>query len=460
MSSNTSLLFYLVFIATLGPLQFGFHLGELNAAQPSIVHDIPMDASRWGLVQSSFTIGGLLGALLGGPLATKYGRLFGMRLLTAALFLGPVAEALAQTISTLTLGRFVSGTGAGAATVICPVYVAEVAPLAQRGLFGAFTQVMINLGIVIAQLLGYFLGGDQRWRYILGTAALIAIVTWLGLLTAPETPKWLAENNRPRMAKGVLQSVRGHDSDIRGEMAGWDWSGEAEEESLLGPPRGPRPPKEPTKSFLDVLRIPKYRKALIGVTACMMAQQLCGINSVVMYSVAILGSIMPLYAALVTVVVSTVNVVVTLACAPLADKIGRKPCLLLSAFGMGINSMLLAIGLSQHIPTLTIIALILFVCSFAVGLGPVPFILASELAGPEAVGAISSWALAGCWLSMFSVAQFFPILNAAVPRGQVYWIFTGIALFFGIFIAWWVPESRGKETPEEIWGTIDEEEQA
>jgi MFS family permease len=186
--------------------------------------------------------------------------------------------------------------------------------------------------------------------------------------------------------------------------------------------------------------------------AAMFAQQATGINSVVMYSVEILGATLPSAATLITVIVSAVNVLVTMMCAPLADKIGRKPCLLLSISGMGTGSFLLAMGLIHDVPALSVFATFLFVASFGVGLGPVPFIMPSELVDSEAVGAVQSWGLAACWLATFCVAQFFPVLNAALPNGHVFWVFMAIAIFMGSFIAWWVPESKGKATAAEVWG--------
>ncbi|EXJ96266.1 hypothetical protein A1O1_01392 [Capronia coronata CBS 617.96] len=463
----TPFLIYLVFIVTLGPFQFGYHLGELNAPQKVItcrIDELPqysilrlpqcisMDAGEWGMVQSLFTIGGLFGALFSGSVATRFGRLFALRWLTFFLAAGPVAEALAGRMWILGLGRAISGMGAGAATVVAPIYISEISPPENRGLFGAFTQVQINSGIFIAQLLGYFLSSEDKWRWILATAGFVAGIAFFGLSLAPETPKWLAANNRPRMARGVLQRIRGREADIGEEMEDWEISGEAEEETLLGPPRGPRPQRQPVRSFLDVVRKPRYRRAVIAVSGVMMAQQLSGINSVVMYSVSILGNIMPDQAALITVMVSAANVVAVLATAPLADRLGRKPCLLLSLAGMGTASMMLAIGLSGDTRGLTVFGLLLFVCSFGLGLGPVPFILTSELVGPEAVGATSSWALAINWLSTFLVAQFFPMINAALPRGRVFWIFAALSAAFSAFVGLFVPESKGSANAEEVWG--------
>ena len=212
------------------------------------------------------------------------------------------------------------------------------------------------------------------------------------------------------------------------------------------------PVQAQSASLVEAMTDPRYRRAVFAVMAAMIAQQATGINSVVMYSVEILGDALPSAAALITVIVSAVNVVVTIMCAPLADKIGRKPCLLISIGGMGTGSFLLGMGLIHNVPALSVFATFLFVASFGVGLGPVPFILASELVDSEAVGAVQSWGQAACWFSTFCVAQFFPMLHAALPNGHVFWIFVAIAIFAGSFIAWWIPESNGKPTAIEVWG--------
>ena len=198
---------------------------------------------------------------------------------------------------------------------------------------------------------------------------------------------------------------------------------------------------------------PNYRPAIIAVVAVMVTQQLTGINSIIMYSVSLLSALLPTKAALLTVAVSAMNLVITTLCAPLSDKIGRKTCILLSVAGMGTSSILLAMGIGEGIKVLAAIATLLFVASFAVGLGPVPFILANELVGPEAVGATQSWALAANWVATFIVSQFFPILNKALgERGRIYFVFAGLALVLGTFIAWWVPETKGKSGADEVWG--------
>ena len=390
-----------------------------------------------------------------------------MRLTTIFFTLGPILEALAPNIWVMTVGRFISGIGAGAAIVVVPIYIAEVAPPAAKGLFGALTQIMINVGILIAQLLGYFLSKGSLWRIVLAVAGGIGLLQMAGLFLVPESPKWLADHGQSLQARSVVQNIRGADADVEEEVDGWganDTGGRsAEEESLLQAPDGHRQPssKKPTSNkdgigILEVVFHPTHRRAILAVVGVMFAQQLCGINSIVMYSVSLLSSLLPTTASLLIVVVSAINLLATIAFSPLADKFGRKPCLLISIAGMGTNALLLALAILFRIKLLSAIATILFVTCFAVGLGPVPFILASELVGPEAVGATQSWALAANWVATFLVAQFFPVLNSWMGgTGKVYFVFAALALGFFGFVLWFVPETNGKRDADEVWGRED-----
>ncbi|KAK4695267.1 hypothetical protein P7C71_g2454, partial [Lecanoromycetidae sp. Uapishka_2] len=358
-----------------------------------------------------------------------------------SFIIGPIFESLATSIALMSFGRFLSGLGSGSALVVVPIYISEVAPPSEKGLFGSLTQIMVNVGILLAQVLGYFLSRDNMWRIILAVAGGIGLVQLLALAMVPESPKWLAEHRSPQHAREILRKMRGRRVDIEEECAAWNVDSSAddisEEESLLNAPRGGHPGQNPKASsdtigiFSAFLR-PAYRPAVIAVIAVMAAQQLTGINSIVMYSVSLLSALLPTTAALITVAVSALNLFITTLCAPLSDKIGRKTCILLSIAGMGTSAILLAVGLGEGVKVLAAIATLLFVASFAVGLGPVPFILANELVGPEAVGATQSWALAANWLATFIVSEFFPILNKAM--------------------AWWVPETKDKRGADEVWG--------
>ncbi len=437
-----------------------------------------MTTDQFAVVSSIYTLGGLLGALAAGTCCNKYGRLRTLRLTTLFHTVGPIFQSLASNIGLMCFGRLLSGIGSGAGLVVVPIYISEIAPPKEKGLFGALTQIMVNLGILLAQVLGYFLSKGSLWRIILAVAGGIGLVQLFGLFLVPESPKWLAEHNHPQRARETLRKIRGRKADLDEEVKAWnvdssrtdiceysfvtsqlmtDFSA-VEEESLLAAPAGTHPvpsPKAASASvgILTAFTNPSYRPAVVAVIAVMAAQQLTGINSIIMYSVSLLSSLLPTTAALLTVAVSALNVIITTLCAPLADKIGRKACLLISIAGMGGSSILLATGISHGIKVLAAVATLTFVASFAVGLGPVPFILANELVGPEAVGATQSWALAANWIATFLVSQFFPILNQALGgRGRVYYIFAGFAAALGAFIAWWVPETKGKNGADEVWG--------
>ncbi|KAF2452943.1 general substrate transporter [Lineolata rhizophorae] len=492
----TGYFIFILFVATIGPLLFGFHLSELNPPEDVIrckresIHSslsapattasalpqcIPMDPTQWGLVGSIFTLGGLSGALAAGPIAAKRGRLLTMRLTTIFFTLGPVFEALAPNIGVLALGRFVSGVGAGAALVAVPLYISEVAPPKERGLFGSLTQVMVNVGILIAQLLGFFLSKGNLWRVILAAGGAIGAAQAVGLVLSVESPRWNAHAGRKTRAVKDLHKIRGEYFEVEEEIASWDAESDAEDETeatvrdeeqtLLAhderdaAPRTPSLGKSPSPSrhesrhlsIIGVLRDPASRRAVLAVVGVMLAQQLTGINSIIMYGVSLLTSLLSARSAALNLGVSALNVVVTFACSPLVDRWGRRTCLLSSIAGMGISSLLLAAGILRHVPALSAVAVLTFVASFGLGLGPVPFILASELVGPAAVGAAQSWALAANWIATFVVAQFFPLANERLG-GKVYFVFAALAAVFWVFVALGVPESKGKKSVDEVWG--------
>lgn len=422
-----------------------------------------MTPSQLGLVSSVFTIGGLIGALTAGPITAKYGRVRAMQLTAVVFTIGPIFEALAPSIAILSIGRIISGLGAGASVVIVPIYVSEIAPPAERGFFGSFTQVMVNGGIFLTQLLGYFFSYNSMWRLVLGIGGGIGLVLGASLFTISESPKWLAtQSGKGRQAREVLQRIRGPKFDVEDEITSWGLDitydeTEDEEAGLLAASQEANTPPYPQRKsmehvgMLQVIVLPKYRKAIIAVIAVMMAQQLTGINSIIMYGVNLLSGLLESNSAILNLGVSLLNIVVTFICAPLIDRLGRKSCLLASISGMGISSFALAFGIRDNHSILSAIAVVTFVASFGVGLGPIPFILAAELVGPEAVNATQGWALGFNWLSTAIVAQFFPIVNNALGAGVIYFFFAGIAVFFATFVGIWVPESKGKASAEEVW---------
>lgn len=427
-----------------------------------------MDEPTFAAISSVFTIGGLVGALAAGPITSKKGRWLSMQITAVTFVVGAAIESLATASWVLGFGRFVSGLGSGASTVIVPLYISEIAPPAERGFFGAFTQISCNTGILIAQVLGFFLSHGAAWRWILGISGLIAAGQIVLTFLIPESPTWTATvKGDVTKGRSILQRIRGPKFNIDDEVALWGagagkTSTAGEEQGLLASPDSPgaAPDREEVHHIgvMQALKDPFYRPAMIVVMGIMFAQQLCGINSIVMYSVALLNGLLPLSSIILTILVSAVNLFMTMACSPLPDKWGRKTCLLVSIIGQGASSLALAISILTGAKIVSALAVAFFVGFFAVGLGPVPFILASELVGQEAVGATQSWCLATNYTATFLVAQFFPIINTALNNwlggrgGWVYFIFAGFAAIFALFISTKVPETKGKKDADEVWG--------
>lgn len=338
------------------------------------------------------------------------------------------------------------------------MYISEVAPPQNKGLFGATTQIAINLGILFTLFLGYIFAEGSEWRVVLAAGVGVAVLQGFALCLVPESPAWLAANRDPETAVHLLQRIRGTDIDLAAEIQKWNvvvpkgCAGELD--GLLHP--STYITKISTQiGFLEVMRNPLYRRALIAVVVIMVSQQFTGINSVMMYSVEQMSSLFPTTSTLLTVLLSLVNLLVTIFCSPLPDKLGRKPTLLLSISGMGFSSLALAFPMLLSLNALSVLSAIFYVAFFGVGLGAIPFILASELVDQEASSATQSWGLASNWIATFLVAQFCPMINDALNArlggaGWVYYIFAALALVSAIFVLWRAPETKGKKNADEV----------
>ncbi|KAL2158299.1 hypothetical protein VTH06DRAFT_4620 [Thermothelomyces fergusii] len=499
----TPYLVVLIAVATLGPLQFGYHLAELNAPQDvltchkksvswkeralsfgsgssessSTATDcIPMTPASFAAISAVFTVGGLVGALAAGPFTSRRGRRLSMQATAICYLAGSTIETFAGSVAVMIIARFLTGLGAGASTVIVPLYISEVAPPSKRGFFGAFTQISINVGILFTQTLGYFLSHDGAWRWIFGSGVILAVAHTVGLLIIPESPSWTANVKGDIVrARRALQRIRGKNSNVDEEVEAWaagDGRPPGERERLLEedteatergdghfsstPSSGSRGAKAHL-GFVQVVSDPVYRPAITAIVGIMFAQQLCGINSIIMYSVSLLNDLLPINSGILTIIISIINLGTTIAASPLPDRFGRKACILASIVGQGSSSLALALSIRLGLKILSAAAVLLFVAFFAVGLGPVPFIMASELVGPEAVGAAQSWGLGASYVATFLVAYLFPIVNQALNdalggAGWVYFVFAGFALLWATFVTRRVPETKGKRDMDEVWG--------
>lgn len=431
---------------------------------------IPMEPGQVGLVTSIFSVGGLIGLTYVGRLADDFGRKRTSIIASIVYIVGGLFNTFANLYTGLLLGRFVVGLGAGAALVITPMFINEVAPNDYKGFFGAMNQVSINVGILITQTLALWWSNNNDWRLLLGAAVVIAAINLiLVVFYVEESPVWLVNKGFTGEAIKNLHFLRGGDyNDARDEINTWaahhtslgsqtPRSVGAESDGLLNSV-GELEAGEPTTSSsgtVDLgtyLKSPEYKNSRVVATGILILQQLCGINSIIFYGVSVLVSIFPNYAVVINFLISIVNVVVTFVSGTLLDKLGRKPLLLASVSTMGAATVFIGFGIIYTNAFLSIVGIFTYIIFFAIGLGPIPFLIVGEVTQPRAKASAQSWGTAMNWCATFTVGYSFPILKNSSLGGAVYFLFTFLCFFTYLFVDKYIPETKNTKTYEEVWG--------
>ncbi|KAI0462063.1 hypothetical protein LJB42_004668 [Komagataella kurtzmanii] len=459
-----------VLMSCLSSVQYGYHMSELNAPESVYTcrtpitgpHEdyskswfgrhgykscIPLDVNQIGIVTSIFTIGGLLGSLYAGQLSENIGRKKMFTANSLVFAVGSLLESLSNTYGQLLCGRLLSGIGAGSGIVVSALYINEVSPIELRGLLGSMNQIFINVGILLTQLLAIGWTNDEQWRYILVTAFVIAIVNFVASNFALESPKWLAiESSNSREALAVLFQLRNGDLNrCQEEITSWEREKLSRERYIA------ENPEQANLSLISYLTSSKYSRSRRNVTFIMVGQQFCGINSIIFYGVKVLVSLFPAGALAINCLISLLNLTVTGTASLFMDRWGRKPLLLTSATLMGISSVAMAVGIINSVAVLSVLATFLYVGSFAVAIGPIPFLIVSEISQQEVRGIAQSWGTAANWIATFAIGYLFPIVNEYIG-GYVYFIFAFMCFLFGYYTYLYIPETKGKGTYKEVWG--------
>lgn len=475
-----------VAIICIGSLQFGYHMAELNSPESVIScrilkpnplvpyvdswfgsHGfekcISMTPEQVGTITSIFSLGGLLGSFFVGSIADKIGRKRTGLLHCGIYLVGSTLNGIANTYTAILVGRFVAGLGAGAALAIGPVYINEIAPAKVKGFLGSMNQVSVNIGILITQFLALIWCDNNNWRSLLLTGSVLAIVNFAAIFFyVDESPMWLYNNGFTSQAYQVLHEIRGGEYiQAREEVNLWKLHGSGtnstESDDLLQEEGAGGTPavaysSQPSITLSTYLTSPEYFNSRLVATGILIAQQFCGINSIIFYGVSVLISVFPDYAILINCLISIVNVVVTFGSAPLIDKLGRKPLLLGSVTVMGILSSIMGFGIISSSAILSIVGTFTYITAFATGLGPIPFLLVSEVTQPKVKAVAQSWGTACNWFATGLVGLLFPILKNSWIGGGVYFIFTAFCALTYIFIKGYIPETKGLSTYEEVWG--------
>lgn len=448
MDATTTSLRYVVFasgVAAIGGFLFGYDTAVINGANTYLREHFHLTASQEGIAGASAILGCIPGAMFAGSLSDRFGR---RRLLFFCAILFAVSgllSALPRTFAEFLAARFISGLGIGASSMICPVYIAEIAPEKWRGRLGALFQLGIVIGIFLTLFINKFvqgLGDDiwnttVGWRWMLGLEALPAIGFIALLLTVPESPRWLVQQGRSDEAITILEKVGGFGR-ARIEMTAMQLSLDQAEVSWRELFRG------------------GFRRPLLIAVVLMACSQFCGINAVMYYSTNIFtmagGGRDAAFSA--SVWVGLINLIFTFVAIAFVDRIGRKPLLLVGTAIQTISLSLVGWVFYTHQQGIALLlCVIVFIAAFAMAMGPISWLLCSEIFPNKVRGRAMSLAALTVWVSCFIVAQTFPALNSspAVGPALTFWLYACISFFSFIFAWLLIPETKNR-TLEQIEG--------
>jgi sugar porter (SP) family MFS transporter len=428
-------------VAAFNGLLFGFDTGVISGALPYIEQTFTLSTFLQELVTASVLIGAMVGAAFGGRLADRFGRRRLALVAAVVFFVSSFALALSPSVAWLIAWRIIAGVGVGIASVLGTLYISETAPPDVRGSLGFLQQLMIVSGIFIAYIVNYLFApsflGIIGWRWMLGFGAVPAVILGVGMYFLPETPRWLVENGRTDEAREVLSRIRAHGA-VDEEI---DEIRETSEQESAG-------------SLSDLME-PWIRPALtVGIVLAIL-QQVTGINTVLYYAPTILQNIgfSSIAALFGTVGIGAVNVAFTVVAVVYADRIGRRRLLLIGTAGMTVMLGILGLGfylpgLSGIIGYVTLGSMLLYVAFFAIGLGPVFWVLISEIYPLRVRGTAEGVASFVNWGANFAVTLTFLSLLQYIGRALSFWILGVFALITFVFTYYRVPETMGRSMEE------------
>ncbi len=430
-------------ITATGGLLFGYDTGVISGALPFITDDFGISAFTQGVVVSFILVGAMIGAFSGGPLSDRIGRR-PTTLIAAIIFaLGALVVALTPNIPILVFGRFLLGLGVGLASMIVPLYIAEIAPAARRGGLVSLNQLLITIGILLSYIVGVIFAPVEGWRWMFAVALIPAVVLFIGMFSLPESPRWLFNKGQIDRARSVLSRSR---------------SPEEIEQEITEMQQVQQQESQQSQAGFGELLAPYVRPALIIGIGLAIFQQITGINTVIYYAPTILENAgFSVQGALVAnaIGVGLVNVGFTILAVRVIDRVGRRPLLLIGLVGMTISLALLAIvftvggtNVSTSLGILTTACLGLYIASFAISLGPVFWLMISEIYPLRIRGTAMSAASIANWGSNFIVALMFPVLLEGLGGATLFWIFAVLGIAAWVFIFLRVPETKNRSLEE------------
>ncbi|XP_078406067.1 solute carrier family 2, facilitated glucose transporter member 8 isoform X1 [Cetorhinus maximus] len=453
-------LYLATFAAVLGPLSFGFVLGYSSPAIPELEANpnpnLNLDSTQASWFGSLVTIGAAVGGIIGGWIIDKIGRKLSLMICAVPYVAGFTMIIAAQNVWMLYGGRVVTGIASGVTSLVVPVYISETAHPKVRGLLGSSVQLMVVTGIM-----GAYVGGMVLpWYWLAVLCSLPPTIMVVLMSFMPETPRYLLSQNKRAEALQVLVWLRGPEVDSEWECRQIETSCDEQD----------------TKFALSELKNPTiYKPLLIGIFL-MLFQQLSGINAVMFYAETIFEQANFKNSSEGSVIVGAVQVVFTAVAALIMDKAGRKLLLAVSALIMSISAAVFGVyfkiwqaninNSSLHkadiltvvnsvpeaisVPTwLPLACLVVFIAGFALGCGPIPWLVMSEIFPIRARGIASAACVLANWSAAFLVTKEFHDLVENITQYGTFWLFSSFCLMNLVFTIFFVPETKGK-TLEQI----------
>ncbi len=446
-SSSRAMVLLTAGVAALGGLLFGYDTSVISGAMLFLRTDFHLRDTQLEFAVAIALAGALVGAALAGYSTDRWGRRMVLLATGVGFAVFSVLSGLATGLTSFCLARFFVGVCIGVASLVTPLYLAEMSPARIRGALVSLNQLAITVGIVVAYFVDYELAAAQNWRWMFMSAVFPAAVLCLGMLFLPESPRWLARAGfRERALKGFQLLGRGQEAEA--ELK--------EVEQTLAEEQG----------GFGMLLQPGFRVAVLVGVGLAVFQQITGINTIIYYAPEILrmsGYPSAKAAILATALIGIVNVLVTVISIFVVDRLGRRFLLLLGTAGMAAALGLVGAAFHQHAGGLVVFyEMIAYIVFFGLGLGPCFWLLISEIYPTKIRGKAMSLATLTVWGSNWVVAVTFLSLIRGAGPARTFWIFAVICILSFIFCAIFVPETKGKtlEAIERHWRHFEDKKDA
>jgi len=443
---NKSFILSVSTVAAIGGLLFGYDTAVIAGVVGYLQAKFHLSSAMVGWAASSAIWGCVVGAMLAGYLSDRIGRKKVLVITSILFFISSIAAAGAGNLTQFILARLIGGIGIGAASMLSPLYISEIAPAKSRGRLVSLYQLAIVLGINLIYFVNLRIAAmgddtwniERGWRYMVASGMLPALFFFILLLFVPESPRWLIAKGRKGTALDILKKVNGEETAplVYNEII----------DAL----------RHETGTLKELFK-PGLRMAMLVGSILALFSQITGINAIIYYAPEIFKSagFGAESAFMQTVIIGLINTLFTFIAIWLIDKAGRRTLLLWGIVGMII--CLLAVGFCYYYKFFSgpwlLICILGYIASFASSLGPVPWVIMSEIFPTKSRGVAMSFATVILWVGVLLITQLTPILLERMGGAFTFWLFMVNAVILIIFTWKKVPETRQRtlEDIEKSW---------